>query len=80
MPPVSRLQIIPAINLAKQNDMARMMQSAICLRVLIPHDIFGSVGRSLCDSQHREFLVCPKQQKTMPDWNVPDTDLHESQL
>ena len=69
---------------AKQNNMARMMQSAICLRVLISHDILCSVGRSLCNSQHRVFFVCSDQQKTMPDRNVPDTDLicmnHSSSL
>ena len=62
-------------DLCKQNNMARMMQSAIFLRVLISHDILGSAGRLTVKFKHREFLVCPEQQKTMPNRNVPDSDL-----
>ncbi len=68
------------LTFAKQNNVARIMQSSVRLRVLISHDILCSVRRLLCNSQHREFLVCSNQQKTMPNRNVPHADLHESQI
>jgi hypothetical protein len=59
----------------KQNDMTRMMQTAISHFVLFFHHILSAAGGLSFNFQHREFLVCSQQQKTMAHRHMPDADL-----
>ena len=60
---------------SKQHDMARMVQTAISHFVLFSHHILSAAGGLSFNFQHRVFLVCSQQQKTMAHRNVPDAYL-----